>query len=92
MSLLVLRHVLLPTHGVQMSQPPRRSTVVRLAAFPETKEDLEKVLNVVAAWRSVMYVRTSLVSVCLSISDDCRVCPFAITRALRAPQAPESGP
>ena len=62
-----------------MSQPPRRSTVVRLAAFAETKEDLEKVLDVVAAWRSVMFSPDSKTCedfigerVCLSIGDDCR--------------------
>ena len=37
----------------RMRQPPRRSTVVRLAALAETREDLEKVLEVIAAWRCV---------------------------------------
>lgn len=37
----------------RMRQPPRRSTVVRLTALSESKEDLENVLEVVAAWRSV---------------------------------------
>lgn len=37
----------------QMSQPPRKSTVVRLTALAENKNDLEKILDVVRAWRNV---------------------------------------
>ncbi|GJJ06420.1 hypothetical protein Clacol_000611 [Clathrus columnatus] len=37
----------------QMSQPPRKSTVVRLTALAENKEDLRRVLEVVSAWRNV---------------------------------------
>jgi hypothetical protein len=39
----------------KMRQPPRKSTVVRLTALSEAKEDLEKVLEVIAAWRNVAH-------------------------------------
>ena len=37
----------------RMGQPPRRSTVTLLTGLSETKEDLEKALEVIAAWRTV---------------------------------------
>lgn len=43
----------------RMRQPPRKSTVVRLTALSETKEDLERVLEVIIAWRSVAHLPNS---------------------------------
>jgi len=37
----------------KIRQPPRKSTVVRLIAMSKSKNDLEKVLELVAAWRNV---------------------------------------
>ncbi|KAF8577679.1 hypothetical protein K439DRAFT_1664124 [Ramaria rubella] len=36
----------------KMRQPPRRTTVLRLAALSDTKEDLERVVEVIGAWRN----------------------------------------
>lgn len=39
--------------GRQMSQPPRKSTVVRLISLAKGKEDLRKILDVIAAFRNI---------------------------------------
>ncbi|KIJ49525.1 hypothetical protein M422DRAFT_44876 [Sphaerobolus stellatus SS14] len=36
----------------KLKQPPRQSTILRLAALAENKEELEKVLGVIVAWRN----------------------------------------
>jgi hypothetical protein len=36
----------------KLRQPPRKSTIVRLVALSDTKEQLEKAVDVVAAWRN----------------------------------------
>lgn len=41
------------TLGRQMSQPPRKSTVVRLISLAESREDLRKILDVIAAFRNI---------------------------------------